>query len=167
MALPPFAQTLAQHGSNALTGLSRALSRQARGVAKRTVLAQLFVTLVPALFIAALLAITYRVATAPEAEVDTAGLSRRPASAAADVKEEPAGLIGAQEPEKEESGTKEPPAEGAKEAAPAEAKTGEGAKESQGAAPTVEEKPAATPPRKPGGCPCPSGCGSCSASASQ
>jgi len=59
------------------------------------------------------------------------------------VKEESAVLLGVQEPEKEESGAKEPPAEGATEAAPADAKTDEGTKQSQGAAPAVEEKPAA------------------------
>ena len=143
VALPAFAQTLSQRDSNPLTGLSRALTGDA-GVSKRTAFGQLFVTLVPALFIAALLAITYQLATTPEAEVDTAGVEAA-GLATTDVKEEPAGLAGVQEPEKEASGVKEPPAEGeAKEAAPAEAKTGEGTNESRSAAPAVEEKPVAT-----------------------
>jgi len=54
--VPPFARALAQYGSNALTGLWRGLTGGSiAGVAKRTVLAQLFVTLLPALFIAAIL----------------------------------------------------------------------------------------------------------------
>jgi TRAP-type mannitol/chloroaromatic compound transport system permease large subunit len=153
--LPAFAQTLARRGSNPLTELSRALVGGGAGVAKHTALGQLLVTLVPALFIAALLAITYQVATTPEAEVDTAGVEAA-GFAGADVKEEPAaGLAGVQEPEKEESGAAEPPAEGAKEAAPAEAKTGEGAKGSQGAAPVVEEKPVATAAAESGRLPVP------------
>jgi TRAP-type mannitol/chloroaromatic compound transport system permease large subunit len=143
--LPPTAQILAPQGRNALIGLWRALTAAASaGVSKRTVLGQLVVTLVPALFIAALLAITYQVATAPEAEVDTAGLVQAGGLVAADVKEESAGLIGAPDAEEKDSGVKEPPAEGVKEATPPDAKTGAGAKELQGAAPTVEEKPAQT-----------------------
>src|SRR5947208_4671200 len=73
--LPAWAQTLARHGSNAWTGLWRALGGGPEaGVAKRTVLAQLLVTLLPALFIAAILGVTYRLATAPEVVASTAGL---------------------------------------------------------------------------------------------
>ena len=90
--LPPFAQALAPQGSNALMGLWRALTGGgSAGVAKRTVLAQLLVTLVPALFIAALLGTTYRVATAPEVEASTAGLI------------EAGGLVAAPEAESEAS----------------------------------------------------------------
>ena len=103
--LPPLAQTLAPRGSNALAGLWRALRADGgAGVSKRTVLGQLFVTLMPALFIAAVLAVTYRVATTPEAAVDTSGLVQAGGQVAADVKEESTGLIGAQEPEKDEAG---------------------------------------------------------------
>src|SRR2546421_6431254 len=56
--LPPFAQTLASRSKNALVGLWRAAIGDNAGVARRTVLAQLFVTLVPALFVAALLGAT-------------------------------------------------------------------------------------------------------------
>ncbi len=137
--LPPFAQTLAQRGSNALTGLFRTLARGgSAGVAQRTVLTQLFVTLVPALFIVALLGVIHRVATAPEVEASTAGLIEAGglASAVEPEREASTGIIGAPEPEKE-SELKEPPAEGATElSAPpgAEAATPEGAKELPGAA---------------------------------
>src|SRR5437879_10274672 len=110
--LPPFAQALSQQSSNALTGLWRALTGGGvAGVAKRTVLAQLFVTLVPALFIAALLGATYRMATAPEVEASTAGLIEAGGLVAAPEPERAAssGLIGMQEPE--ESGIKDFPAE--------------------------------------------------------
>ena len=113
--LPPFAQALSQQSSNALAGLWRALTGGgSAGVAKRTVLAQLVVTLVPALFIAALLGVTYRVVTAPEVEASTAGLIEAGGLIAAPEPEREAstGLIGMQEPE--ESGIKEPPAESSK-----------------------------------------------------
>jgi TRAP-type mannitol/chloroaromatic compound transport system permease large subunit len=144
--LPVFAQTLSRRGSNALTGLSRALTGGGAGVAQRTALAQLLVTLVPALFIAAVLGVTYRMATAPEAEVNTAGLIEVGGLAAAPEpeREVSTGIIGAPEAEEKESGAKEPPAEGAKEALPAEAKTDAGAQEPPGAAPAAEEKPAET-----------------------
>ncbi len=139
--LPPWAQTLAQQGSNALTGLARALGA-GRGVAKRTVLGQLFVTLVPALFIAACLGASYRVATAPEVEASTAGLVESGGLVAASELEREAssGLIGTPEAEKGESGVGDPPVEGANAALPAEAN--EGAQEPPGEAPVLEEKPA-------------------------
>src|SRR2546421_5878700 len=62
--LPPFAQALKGRGRNALAGLWRALTAGGAGVAQHTVLAQFFVSLLPALFIAALLGVTYRMATA-------------------------------------------------------------------------------------------------------
>src|SRR5437868_473455 len=91
--LPSWARTLARHGSNALTGLSGALGRGTEtGVAKRTVLGQLLVALLPALFIAAILGVTYRLATAPEIEASTAGLIQA------------GGLVAAPEQEREEIG---------------------------------------------------------------
>src|SRR5439155_17698756 len=89
--LPSFAQTLAGRSNNALVGLWRALTGGGAGVAQRTVLGQFMVTLVPALFIAAVLGVTYRMATAPEVEASTAGLI------------EAGGLIAAPEPEREAS----------------------------------------------------------------
>ena len=147
VALPPFAQTLAQRGSNALTGLWRALAGGgSAGVAKRTALAQLFVTLVPALFIFAVLGVTYQVATAPVVEASTAGLVQAGGLIAApDQIKEATGLIGAPEAEEEESGVKEPLAEGVKELAPppgAEEEKTEGAKQPPGATDTAVAKPA-------------------------
>jgi TRAP-type mannitol/chloroaromatic compound transport system permease large subunit len=118
--LPPLSQALSQRGSNALTGLWGALAAGgAAGVAKRTVLAQLFVTLVPALFIAALLGVTYRAATAPVVGASTAGLVEVGGLVAAPAEERDlaAGLIGAPDTEQEDTEVKEPPAEEAKEAA--------------------------------------------------
>jgi TRAP-type mannitol/chloroaromatic compound transport system permease large subunit len=146
--LPPWAQTQARYGSNAFTGLWRALIGGASAkIAKRTALQQLFVTLLPALFIAAILGVTYRMATAPEVEASTAGLIQAGGLVAAPGGEREAstGLIGAAEPEAKETGTKETQAEAVKEASPAEARTDKGAKESPGAARVAEEKSAEPP----------------------
>ncbi len=112
--LPSFAQTLAGRSSNAFVGLWRALTGGGAGVAQRTVLGQFMVTLVPALFIAAVLGVTYRMATAPEVEASTAGLIEAGGLVAAPEPEREAstGLIGAPEPG--ETQAKEPPAEEAK-----------------------------------------------------
>src|SRR3989442_15887773 len=114
--LPPFAQALASRSKNALVGLWRAAIGGNAGVAKRTVLAQLLVTLVPALFVAAVLGTPYRMATAPEVEASTAGLIEAGGLVAApeQEREQSTGLIGAQEPEEKESGVKEPSAESSK-----------------------------------------------------
>src|SRR5437899_4047469 len=145
--LPTFAQRLAQHRSNALTGLAHALiGRSDAGVSKRTALTQLFVTLLPGLFIAAVLGVTYQVATAPVIEASTAGLIEPGGLVAAPASEKQlsSGLIGVPEAEEKESEVKERPAD-AKEALPAEAKTVEGAKESPGAAPAAQKTPAKNP----------------------
>ena len=125
--LPAFAQTLSRRGSNPLMGLSRALTGGGAGVAKRTALAQLFVTLTPALFIVAVLGVSYRIATAPEVEASTAGLIEAGglAQSAAEEREQSTGLIGAPETEEEESGVKEPQANEAKEPTPAAEKAAE------------------------------------------
>jgi TRAP-type mannitol/chloroaromatic compound transport system permease large subunit len=158
--LPPTAQALSVRGSNAFAGLWRSLAGGGAGVAKRSVLAQLMITLLPALLIAAVLVLSYRMATAPAVEVDTAGLVQAGGSVAADIREEPAGLVGGEsqstglgEPPAEPQGTGlgelsaeqagatglgEPPAEGVKEAqqsAPA------GAQEPQGAERRAEAVP--------------------------
>src|SRR3989441_1392339 len=145
--LPPFAQKLAKHGSNALIGLTRALTgTPGADVAKRIALGQLFITLSPALFLAAVLGVTWPIATAPEIEASTAGLIQAGGLVAAPEQEREmsTGLIGAPEPEEKEPGIKEPPAEGAKEALPAEAKSEKSAAEPPGAARAVEMKPAET-----------------------
>ena len=114
--LPPWSQALSQRGSNALTGLWRAVSSsQGASVEKRTVLGQLLVSLIPALFIVAVLGVTYNLATAPEVEQDTTGLVQAGDVNTADITEESAGLVGAQEAEKDEGGLQEPPVETAKE----------------------------------------------------
>jgi len=69
--LPPFAQAQSQRGRHALTGLWRALA--GGGAQKRTALAQLVISLLPALAIVALLGLTYRAATAPQLQ-EAAGL---------------------------------------------------------------------------------------------
>ena len=118
VALPAFAQKLAPRGSNALAGLSRAFAAGGRsGVARGTTLAQLLVTLIPALFVAAALGLTWHAATTPQAAVDTTGLVQSGGVVAADVKEESAGLIGAEETEQDDSGLREPPAEASEQAA--------------------------------------------------
>ncbi|MGZ9066714.1 MAG: TRAP transporter large permease [Burkholderiales bacterium] len=71
--LPHYARTLAQRGRHALVGLLRSVG-SAAGVPQRTVLAQLFVSLLPALLIAGSLLLLYRAATSPPVEVSTAGL---------------------------------------------------------------------------------------------
>jgi len=117
--LPPLAQRLAQFSRNALVGLWRALTAgsSSSGVAKPAMLGQLFVTLLPALTIVALLGITYQATTAPVIEASTAGLIQSGGLVAAPTDEkEPTGLIGA--PEEEKSGVQEPLAEGQKEVAP-------------------------------------------------
>src|SRR5215217_4321073 len=57
--LPAVAQRLSQRGKHALAGLVRAASAATPGVPKRSVLAQLFISLLPLFFAVALLGITY------------------------------------------------------------------------------------------------------------
>jgi TRAP-type mannitol/chloroaromatic compound transport system permease large subunit len=112
VALPTFAQKLSSHGSNAAAGLLHALSGDRSGVAKGTVLGQLLITLLPALFIVATLSMTWQLATSPEAAVDTSGLVQSGGLMVADDKPEAGGLIGQPPAEEIEGGLKEPPAEG-------------------------------------------------------
>jgi len=108
VSLPPLSQTLSARSSNALAGLFGAMRDPA--LPRRRVAHQLFVSLVPALAIAALLATVYGTATAPQAAVDTSGLVQSGGSFAAESDQpgEPGGL---QEPPKEEGGLQEPPKE--------------------------------------------------------
>ena len=112
-------------------------------------LGQLFVTLIPALFIAALLGVTYRMATAPEVEASTAGLIQAGGLVAAPEQEREAstGLIGGAEPEDKETGAKESPAEGAKEAPPAEARPRRARRNRRSRTQAVEKKSVARPRR--------------------
>jgi TRAP-type mannitol/chloroaromatic compound transport system permease large subunit len=114
--LPAFAQQLASRGRNAAMGLARSLGAGS-AVSRRTAATQLFITLLPALVMAALLTVMYRSATAPVIEASTAGLVEATAGVVADIKEESTGLIG--QPPAEESGTglQEPPSDEPKELA--------------------------------------------------
>jgi TRAP-type mannitol/chloroaromatic compound transport system permease large subunit len=120
VALPSFAQALRPRRQNALLGLLSGV-RNSAGVPKRTVLGQLFVSLLPALTIIALVAINYQIATSPAADTNTAGLVEAGGAIAADTGEsdQPAGLIGAEEPAVEGAKEAEPPV-AAQEARPAE-----------------------------------------------
>ena len=148
--LPPPVQALASRGASVLATSWRALTGSGAGVPKRTAAAQFLVTLVPLLFIAGLLAVTYRIATAPVVEASTAGLVEAGGAVAADIKEEPAGLIGGvQEPPEEEAAEgKEPAGDAAKE----EASKGDAGAAKAEPVPAAEEKPpaaAAEPERVP------------------
>ncbi|MBX3660869.1 MAG: TRAP transporter large permease subunit [Burkholderiales bacterium] len=151
--LPAFAQALAARGRHATLGLFRALGGGS-GVPARTVAGQLLVSLLPALAIAAVLAFSYRAATAPVEEFDTSGLIEAGASFYSEPRQdtgllEPAGGTGLQEPpveraeEKaaESTGLQEPPVEGAAEK-PAESS---GLQEPPGADRPAAEAGAAAP----------------------
>ena len=138
VVLPSFSQTLSKHGSNALTGLLRAVTGGSSESNRRNALVQLFVSLLPALFIAAVLAVTYRLATAPEVVASTAGLIEAGGLVAAPASERElsSGLLGASEPEEKEAGVAEPPGEEAK----------GGVTEPPDAAPATQAKTAQSPP---------------------
>jgi TRAP-type mannitol/chloroaromatic compound transport system permease large subunit len=111
VALPPLSQTLSSRRRNALTGLFGALKDSA--LPKRQVSTQLFVSLLPAISIAAMLVLLYGAATAPVAAVDTTGLVQSGGAISSDEeKDKPAESTGLGEPPKEEAGLQEPPKEG-------------------------------------------------------
>ena len=111
--LPPLASALAPKGRNAVAGLFGGLS--VPGLSKRSVLGQLFVSLIPAIVIVLLLGMMYSSATAPVAKVDTTGLVESGGGFGAPADEKPIELSsGLQEPPKDDGGLKEPPAEIAK-----------------------------------------------------
>jgi TRAP-type mannitol/chloroaromatic compound transport system permease large subunit len=115
--LPPLSQTLSPRSRNALTGLFAGLSNPA--LPKTKVATQLFVSLLPAISIVALLVVMYGAATAPTAAVDTTGLVQS-GGAISSAEDTPAEAAGLAEPPKEETGLQEPPKDGAdaKEPAP-------------------------------------------------
>jgi TRAP-type mannitol/chloroaromatic compound transport system permease large subunit len=143
--LPGFAQKLRRHGSNALAGLFRAVSgKETEGVPKPVAVRQLVVSLLPALFMAAVLAVTYRMATAPEVQASTAGLIEAGGLVAAPASERELSteLIGQSPAEESEPALKEAAPE-AKQAAPeakTDAKTDARAKAPPTAPPAVEKK---------------------------
>ncbi len=108
--LPPLAKTLSSRNRNALAGLFGALGDAA--VPKRQVASQLFVSLLPAISIVALLVLMYSASTAPTATVDTTGLVQAGGSMAS-TDEPPVESSGLQEPPKEDGGLQEPPKAGA------------------------------------------------------
>jgi TRAP-type mannitol/chloroaromatic compound transport system permease large subunit len=121
VVLPPLSQALSSRSRNALTGLYSGLkdATHSRG----QVAGQLFVSLLPAIAIAAMLALMYGATTAPVAVVDTTGLVQSGGAisseesptqeASSGVQEPPQEAGGLQEPPKEEMGVKEPPADSA------------------------------------------------------
>lgn len=111
--LPPLASALAPKGRNAVAGLFGGLS--VPGLSKRSVLGQLFVSLIPAIVIVLLLGMMYSSATAPVVKVDTTGLVESGDAFGAPVDEKPVELSsGLQEPPRDDGGLKEPPNETAK-----------------------------------------------------
>ncbi len=116
ITLPPVAAALAPKGSNALAGLIGGL--KSKSPAGQSVLAQLGITLIPAIVIVAFLGLMFSAATAPVVADDTTGLVEAGGAVAAAVEEKSMESQGLAEPPKEEAGgVQEPPAEGAKDAA--------------------------------------------------
>ena len=106
VALPPLSQALSSRSRNALTGLFVGLND--RTLPRSQVASQLFVSLLPAIAIVALLAVMYGASTAPTAVVDTTGLVQ--SGGAITNEEAPAAeASGVQEPAQEQSGLAEPP----------------------------------------------------------
>ena len=120
--LPAFAQALRSSGTNALAGLWRAVRGGGAGssVTEGTILAQFFLSLLPALFLAGIVALTYYVGTAPAVEENIAGLQETSSTSAITEDEQASDLAAPGE------GLAEPPAEqadaAAKPATPAPAK---------------------------------------------
>ena len=126
VALPTVAQVLAPRRRNAFAGLAASLGG-AQGVPARTVWMQLFITLLPLLFIGGLLFTMYWASTAPVATDTYAGLQQMGGvESTAESSQESSGLIGLQEPEAEGEPKEEaqelspPPAEESKPEAAAE-----------------------------------------------
>jgi TRAP-type mannitol/chloroaromatic compound transport system permease large subunit len=104
--LPPLSQALSSRSRNAVGGLLGGLRDSA--LPKGKVATQLFVSILPALTIAALLAVMYGATTAPTAVVDTTGLVQS-GGAISSEEEQPTESSGLQEPGQQESGLQEPP----------------------------------------------------------
>jgi len=108
--LPPLSLALSSRSRNAPMGLLGGFAVPT--VSKRQVAGQFFVSLLPAISIAALLLVMYGATTAPKAAVDTTGLVQAGGSVTA-ADDEPSDSSGLQEPPTEEGGLQEPPKEGA------------------------------------------------------
>ena len=106
--LPAVAQRLSQRGKHALTGLLAAVGNSPADVSKRSVLAQLFVSLTPLFAVVALLGMIWHLATVPVIEVNTAGLGLTTGSSSETKDEASTGLSA---PPAESGALSEPPAE--------------------------------------------------------
>jgi TRAP-type mannitol/chloroaromatic compound transport system permease large subunit len=107
--LPGPLQRLSEQGKHALTGLLRAVGADTPGVPKRTVFAQLIVSLLPLMLVTALLGYTYQLATKPVVEVSTTGLELSTYDTPSAG--ESTGLAPPPEPDAASGGLQEPPAE--------------------------------------------------------
>ncbi|HWA38795.1 MAG TPA: TRAP transporter large permease subunit [Burkholderiales bacterium] len=136
VSLPPVSERLAPRGRNALTGLIAGLGDPA--APKRSVLAQLMVTLLPGLAIAALMAFMLNSATAPAVKDDTAGLTEFASTISEESSSTGLETAGEEESEQDPGTLGEPPAEGEEQAEAAEAEEAPAA-----AAPVAEQEPAA------------------------
>ncbi len=107
--LPPLACSLSSRGSNAFTGLLAAMvTARAAGVPLKAVMGQLFVTLLPALVVIAMLGLAFHLATAPAAIVDTEGRIEAGGALAAASETQSSGLIGQAEEEEPPKDTHAP-----------------------------------------------------------
>jgi TRAP-type mannitol/chloroaromatic compound transport system permease large subunit len=132
--LSPAAQSLSVRGRHALAGSWRAFV--GGGADRRRSLAPLVISLLPAIAIVALLGLTYRAATAPQAQ-EAAGLVELGGLAPVAGEESSPGLVGAIEPEEEAQdagGVQEPPAEEENNTTPAPAEPPAAAAQEEAAA---------------------------------
>jgi len=124
VALTPMIKRLATRGGNAFTGLWRAATGAGTQAGeKKTVLGQLVVTLIPALFVMGVVGVTWQLATAPETIVDTTGLVEAGSQMTAGINDESPSPVDSLGAEKEGGGLQEPPSDAAKDdaAPPAQA----------------------------------------------
>jgi TRAP-type mannitol/chloroaromatic compound transport system permease large subunit len=110
--IPPAHKELSRRGRNSILGLGGALfAPPPAGVRKRTLVAQFVVALLPLLFLAAVLGVTYNLATRPAEVIDTSGLEQGLDNASAS---DQGGFT-----EQADTGLSEPPQEGTGLAEPA------------------------------------------------
>ena len=137
--LPPLTERVSSAISNrALPALMRALkSAGSLGVPADYIYKQLGVTLLPALLVAAVVALAWQINTTPSATVPAAAMGGGLAEPAGTLREPPS-AGGLQEPPGSTSGLKEPPGSGSLAAPPG---SGDGVKEPPGASEGVKEPP--------------------------
>ena len=137
--LPPLTERVSSAISNrALPALMRALkSAGSLGVPADYIYKQLGVTLLPALLVAAVVALAWQINTTPSATVPAAAMGGGLAEPAGTLREPPS-AGGLQEPPVSTSGLKEPPGSGSLAAPPG---SGDGVKEPPGASEGVKEPP--------------------------